>query len=359
MSFIRSPQGEFTIEDLDRELIARGAKIPHEDLFKFTDVEGTPARDEIMNGIKELYGEAPSPNPALASIDTWELYRLLYSKTQKLEENRNRGIWEKDDRMDYFGIRDERVVKNADCVAAILLKKNLIDEKNGFSTLRVKNYGETHNLCELEHFREQPVTAGWISTGFLVKKNVIATACHSALRHVLRDLRFVFGFKMSDSSTPVVRVPEENIYEGKKIINCAYMPDGNGSDWALVKLDREVENQEVVMLTEDEIECQQEVYLIGHPQGLPIKYAPGARVRGFKKSLFTADLDTYMGNSGSPVFNSETHEVIGIVVHGDTRDLRWTGKGWGSVIYPNRNIYTRKPQCTRVSRFKEIVDILK
>jgi len=34
-------------------------------------------------------------------------------------------------------------------------------------------------------------------------------------------------------------------------------------------------------------------------------------------SWFTADLDTYGGNSGSPVFNARTHEVDGILVRGE------------------------------------------
>jgi hypothetical protein len=82
----RKAQVELTIEDLDRELIARGAQIPREALFKFDDIEGTPARDAVMARIKELYDSATSlsPNPTLASIDSWELVRLLLHKSRKL-----------------------------------------------------------------------------------------------------------------------------------------------------------------------------------------------------------------------------------------------------------------------------------
>jgi hypothetical protein len=354
----RTAQYELTIEDLDRELIARGAQIPQEELFKFDDIEGTPQRDAIMARVKELYDEAPSPNPALASIDTWELFRLLLHKTRQLEENRKRGIWYEDHRMDCSGITDERVKKNANGVAAIVFEKNLIDGKNGFSTLKVKNYGKSFNLYEGEAFCEQPVAVGRVCTGFLVKKDVIATAAHCVLGYAVRDLCFVFGYKMSDPYTAVTQVPSENIYKGNKIIGCTYLPKGNGADWALVQLDREVEGLEGLILSKDEIPCDQPVYVMGHPSGLPLKYAPGAKVRGFKDAFFSADLDTYMGSSGSPVFNADTHEVIGIVVHGDTRDFRWTGKGWASIIYPHRDIISSGPKCTRVSQFKNIVDKL-
>jgi hypothetical protein len=347
----RTVQYELTIEDLDKELIARGAQLPREELFKFDDTEGTPQRDAIMARVQELYDEAPSPNPALASIDTWELFRLLFHKVQQLEENRKRGVWYEDHRMDCFGITDEKIKKNVKCTAAIILKNYLISDGNGFSKLKVKNYGEAHNLCEVEPFRDQPVTAGWTCTGFLVKKYVIATAGHCVETKPVTDLRIVFGYKMLNPNTPVTRVPDENIYQGIKIIRNVLNRGVNQSDWALVQLDREVEGQEMAVLSEDMIACDQPVYVIGYPMGLPVKYAPGAKVCGFKDAFFAADLDTYMGNSGSPAFNADTHEVIGIVVHSDTRDLRNTGRGWASVIYPNRKIKSSKPKCTMVSEF--------
>jgi hypothetical protein len=358
MAVRRTPQYELTIEDLDRELIARGVQFPHEELFKFEDSKGTPARDEIMARVKDFYDKATAPNPALALISTDALVKTLIHKTRQIEEYRTRGIWYEDHRMDYFGITDERVKRNVNCVAAIIWKKDLIDEENGFSSIKVKNFGKSFNLYEGEAFRDQPVAAGQVCTGFLVKKDIIATAGHTVGVSNVTDLRFVFGFKMLDPYTAVTQVSNENIYKGVKIVNRVYSREINMGDWALVRLDREVENQQVANLSNDEVKLDQPVYVIGHPAGLPVKYAPGAKVLGFKDAFFAADLDTYMGNSGSPVFNADTHEVIGIVVQGYTRDFRWTGKGWASVIYPRRGITSKGPQCTMVSQFKDLVDNL-
>jgi len=352
----RTAQFELTIEDLDRELIARGAQIPHEELFKFEDTEGTPAREDMIDQVKELYDKAPSPNPALALISTDALVKTLINKTRQIEENRKRGIWYEDHRMDCFGITDERVKRNANCVAAIVFEKNLLDEKNGYSTLKVKNYGTSFNLYGGEAFREQPVAAGRVCTGFLVKKDVIATAGHCACEKTVTDLRIVFGYQMLDPYTAVNQVPNENIYKGVKIIHKVLNREVNKSDWALMQLDREVEGREAVTLSKDEIANEQPVYVMGYPSGLPLKYAPGAKVRGFDDSFFIADLDTYMGSSGSPVFNADTHELIGIVVQGDLRDFRWMGTGWGSIIYPRREIDCKGPHCTKVSEFKDFVD---
>jgi V8-like Glu-specific endopeptidase len=339
---------KFTVGELDKELIARGAQIPAENLFEFEDRQGSPERDTVMKQIKNLYGTAPSPNKALSHISTLELAEILMLKTRGI--NRKRGIWGKDDRQDYYEIKDEQIKRNAGGVVAIYMKEDLIDSGKGISTLRVKNYGKSFNLAEAEPFRNQPIAAGRLCTGFLVKDDVIATAAHCASEKNVTDLRFVFGYKMLAPFTPVTQVAKESIYKGVKIIERVYNRKA-GEDWALIQLDRSVVGQPVVTLSEKEISCNQPVYIIGHPVGLPLKYTPGAYVRNFNETCFSADLDVYCGNSGSPVFDSETHEVIGIVIRGDNRDFRWTGNGWISVIYPNPDFKSKEPQCTRVSKF--------
>jgi hypothetical protein len=347
---IRELKTKFTVGELDRELIGRGAQIPAGNLFHFEDREGSPERDSVMEQIKKLYHTPPPPNNTLGHIRTSELAEVLLDKAGEI--NRKRGIWGKDGRRDYYEIKDERIKKNADGVAAIFLKDDLIPGTQGISTLRVKNYGKSFNLDGAEPFRQQPVAAGRLCTGFLVQEDVIATAAHCADEKNVTDLRFVFGYEMEDPFTPVTHTAEKNIYKGKKIIRRVY-DRPIGADWALVRLDRKVEGQPVVTLSEKEISCRQSVYIIGYPLGLPLKYAPRACVRSFNETCFSADLDVYCGNSGSPVFDSETHQAIGIVIRGDNRDFRWSGKGWISIIYPDPNFKSTGPQCTRVSEFIE------
>jgi hypothetical protein len=356
MGYQRKSLYEYSIEELDRELIARGAQISVEKQFQFTDKEGTPEREVLMKGVKELYDTdiTPNPNKALSHISTSKLVKALILKTWKVKGRK--GIWGIDNRMDFYAITDERIKKNVDSIAAIFLEENLLEKEKGFSTLKVKNYGKTFNLCDREPFHNQPIAAGRLCTGFLVKGDVIATAGHCADENNVTELRIVFGFKMLGLSTPVTWIPHENIYKGVKIIHRVCDPKGKGPDWELIKLDCKVEGHPVVKLSGKPIYLDQPVYILGHPCGLPLKYSSGAQVRCITGACFAADLNVYSGNSGSPVFDSNTHEVIGIVVRGDTQDFRWTGKGWLSVIYPNPVIRSQEPQCTRVSEFRNIVD---
>lgn len=351
---------EYSVEELDRELLARGAQIPGEKRYEFNDAVGPPARDEIMRQVKKIYREAVSltPDKALEHISTEEIVKILMFKTGRIEIDDLKGTWGKDDRKDFFEIRDEPVKRNAESTAAICLKKSLMRINNDLSILKVKNYGKVFNLEEGELFRQQPVVSGRMCTGFLVGEDIIATAGHFVREKNVTDLRIIFGYKMEDPYTPVIRVSNHNIYKGEKLIRMVYRSlNDDGSDWALVKLDRKVESRAKAVLSGTTARGQS-IYVLGHPCGLPLKYAPGACVHYINKAYFGADLDIYSGNSGSPVFDSVTHEVIGMVVRGDNRDFRWTGRGWITVMYPNPVIRSQKPQCTMVSEFKNIVDRL-
>lgn len=348
-------QLEIEVEKLDRELMARSAQSVREK-FKFEDREGTPQREDIMADIQEYYrGTAPSStDKAFSHINTRDLAKILMVKAREL--NRDRGISDEENRKDYYEITNEQIKKNADCVAAICRERDLIPGKEGSLTLRVKNYGKAFNLCQSEPFYHQKIAAGRLCTGFLVKEDIIATAGHCLDEHNIKDLCFVFGYKMVDSSGQIPEIQQKDIYKGVKIINRICKREGNQSDWALVKLDRKVVGQEVVTLSKKKIATKKLIYIIGHPVGLSLKYSSEARVGSISEAYFSADLNVYNGNSGSPVFDSKTHEVIGIVVRGHTRDFRLVESCWRSVIYSRTDIWSPNPQCTRVSEFISYVE---
>lgn len=368
MEYRRKSPYQCTAAELDRELIARGNRIPTDRRFGFTDREGTPARDDIMGQINEFYCQAASlsSDPALRHVSTWELTEALVYMTEGVKLDDTRAISGNDDRRDIFQLEDKPteapVRKNADSVAAICMKEDLIRHNNRSSTLKHKNFGKTFNLCRCEPFYRQPVAAGHLFTGFLVDEDVIATAGHCVDENNVTDTRILFGYKMKDPAAPVTRVPNQDIYKGTKIIRGCFERTGNRSDWALVKLDRKVTGRRVVKLSQTDIPGYPPVYVIGHPCGLPLKYAAGAQVLKIENAFLVADLDIYAGNSGSPVFDKNTHEVIGMVVRGDNRDFRWTGGCYITVIRPSpaanpeKAAHTALPgtsgaECTRVSEF--------
>ncbi len=343
---------ECTVEQLDNELLARGARLPQEQPFSFLDEPGTPSRNDVMKKIKDLYHQAATlqPDRSLGHISTRELIEILLFKTR----NASRGIWGKDHRRDCYDIFEEPIKRNANSVAAVCFKDDLARTRNGCLELKIKTYGNAFNLCPREPFFHQPIGIGPFYSGFLVGEDMIATAGHCVDERTVANLCFVFGYRMQDTHLAITRIPENKVYKGLKVIDKVCNSRQTSSDWALVKLDRCVEGLPITRLSNRELTDGDEIYVMGHPCGLPLKYAPGSHVGHVNDTYFTADLDIYCGSSGSPVFNSKTHQVVGVVVRGDDRDFRWTGRCWVSVIY--RNIGTgihgvHGAQCTRITEF--------
>ena len=102
-----------------------------------------------------------------------------------------------------------------------------------------------------------------------------------------------------------------------------------------MRLDRAAVGRKPVKLrSTGKINDKQSLFVIGHPCGLPQKYAPRARVRDNTPApFFVANLDTYGGNSGSPVFNSTSSTVEGILVRGEN-DFVSQGTCYVSMVCP-------------------------
>ncbi len=263
---------------------------------------------------------------------------------------------QEDNRRDWYEILDENIKRNLECVAVIVMKQGVIETGNSNSLIKTCKYGKLFNLCECERFQEQSVAIVPHFTGFLVKNDVIAAAGHSVNHTSVTSIRVIFGYKMITSSVSLIELPNENIYKGKELISSHYQ--GNGADWALIKLDRKVKDRTIAVLSRNESSFGQSVYAIGNPVGLPQKYSGKARViKICNRAYFTATLNIYSGDSGSPVFDGDTHEVIGIVSRGYDQCFKSLDNCWPS-IKPSDRSPREGAHCTRVSEFIKIVETL-
>ena len=252
--------------------------------------------------------------------------------------------------MDVFQLPAGPNLDDVDSVVALFDTADVTDNGNGTSTLQTQNFGTARNLCAGERFRDQPI--GAFCSGFLVAPDIIATAGHCVNAGNVTNVRFVFGFRMRNATTAETVINNGEIYHGVAIIGRQEV--GNGPDWALVRIDRPVTNHRIVRIRRTgRIGDTQAVHVIGHPSGLPTKFAGGAAVRNNQpNAFFVANLDTYGGNSGSPVFNSDTHEVEGILVRGET-DFVQQGNCTVSLVCPTTGC--RGEDCTRTTEFETLI----
>ena len=294
--------------------------------------------DELLLEARRREREAASPNRARAGADSTagrarDLSRLKTGDIVRGARDGQRVIYGTDGRKDAYQITETSVRKSANAVVALVKLSDLTKNGNGSFSLKTESFQNAYGLCGGEPFVSQPI--GCFCSGFLVAPDVIATAGHCVKSAAdLKTMQFVFGFRMTNATTPVTTFPAEDVYAGKKLIGRALSQDG--ADWALVQLDRKVVNRTPVPVrSTGKIKNNQAVYVVGHPCGLPQKYAPGANVRDNAPApFFVANLDTYGGNSGSPVFNAQNHTVEGILVRGET-DFVSNGQCAVSLVCPS------------------------
>ncbi|XXX76125.1 serine protease [Sorangium sp. So ce134] len=254
----------------------------------------------------------------------------------------------REDREDLF--RLHQPPPHADAVAAIFDRARVSDSRDGTSTLRTIAARVRFGLGPEEPFAAQP--SGASATGFLVSPRVIATAAHCVEEIELSHIRFVFGFRMVDAATAQLVVPNHDVYSAARIL--ALRHDPQGADWALVELDRDVAGRKPAPIRRSgRVGDGAKLYVLGHPCGLPLKYADNALVRDNQPApFFVANLDTYVGNSGSPVFNAETNEVEGVLSRGG-RDFMLAEEGYVSMVFPDSG--GRGEDCTRTTEFAALV----
>ena len=230
-----------------------------------------------------------------------------------------RVIYGDDDRLDLHQVQNQKLLKLAESTVALFQKGNVkIDEEGKTAALTTRSYGDSYNLCADEPFRDQ--SAGAFCSGSLVAPDMVMTAGHCVKSEsACKDTKFVFGFGISKAGagTPG-SVPASEVYGCAQLVGREQI--GTGQDWALVRLDKAVANHAPLKISRDGVPSKgASLFVIGHPAGLPTKVAGGATVRDpGPKGYFTANLDTYGGNSGSAVFNAVTGEIEGILVRGET-----------------------------------------
>ena len=227
-------------------------------------------------------------------------------------------IYGTDDRIDVYQETSPVRLAWAAATCGLVSTSNLSLNGDGTYTLLTDDFIVLGRVpCEGEPFANQPTAAN--CSGFLAAEDVVATAGHCMDTGRLNSYRYVFGFQKLDANTPVTTLQADQVYSGIAIVERRY----EGSfDYTVVRLDRPVTAPGAAPLPirrSGVIPLGAQVGVIGHPTGLPLKLSFGDDTvvyNNTSESHFVANLDTYGGNSGSPVFNVSTGLVEGVLVRG-------------------------------------------
>lgn len=262
-------------------------------------------------------------------------------------------VYGDDNRVDVFASNNTMYVELSKSTAAMISGSSL--RANGNGEFKVSGRSLTsRGMCKSERFSKQKSAAN--CSGFLVGEDLLVTAGHCIKsQSSCNSYKWVFDYKVEYDDQFDVNVDVNNVYSCKKIIKTV-LDRNTMDDYALIRLDRKVTDRRVLNFrTSGKPAIGDNLVVIGHPTGLPTKIADGANVRDLKGKYFTANLDTYGGNSGSAVFNADTGVIEGILVRGATDYVYDSSQGC-RVTNVIANDAGRGEDVTYITNIKELLN---
>lgn len=234
------------------------------------------------------------------------LIEVLYGRS-----NRHAVIFDYDDRRE---LKDVSIglKSNAKKAAALIHKSLLIPHYEGGyklqPTSRMIYSRRGRKLCPMEKFYNQPEAA--FCTSIIIHERVAIMPKHCNRNFYPDQMRLVFGFWNDQNSDPLM-IDSNNVLEIEEVV------DDDKEDLSFLIL-KGAANAVHIQTRFGVPQKNQNVYLAGYPgtetnhNRIPLKVVDNAKVQSLSGTRFTADLDVFRGNSGSPVFNGD--ELIGMFI---------------------------------------------
>lgn len=294
----------FSLDELNDELKAREARNSEISSDTSALIEG-----DTLGSNKFQYDTIKPPiNIDLTQFSDYTIYQEVY--------RREKGIYGKDDRREAYMESDPGIQSNTGKVVAFFQRSSLRFNADGSaSIINPSSYKRKVGLCDDEPFCLQPSVS--YCTGFAISENMIVSAGHCLTDLSPDDIVCVFDYRLTPNGNIVQTIKASDIFFPTSIVKREY-DRSTSRDFLVVRVRGQIPQSRIATIDSSAmLPVNLPVYVIGHPQGLPLKVAKNAKIRSnTNPEYFVANLDTYGGNSGSPVFNATNHRVVGIMVRG-------------------------------------------
>jgi V8-like Glu-specific endopeptidase len=244
-----------------------------------------------------------------------------------------RGVFGEDNRVE---IKDAEGFQEFARATAVMIRKSRIRGNRIYAYSLQGMLARTFGVNQFDEnvkFLEQP-TAG-NCTGFLIAPDVFVSAGHCAKTvEDAQDYIYLFDYTSSikfNAAENYFEFDENNVFEAVDVLasklSNKYVKDDVKEDYAVIKLDRQSNRAPYRFRTSGAVKENTNIYTIGAPSGLPLKFSKEAKVvDGRPTKWFKSSIDAFPGNSGGPVFDQNGF-IEGILVRGAVQFANGTYTG--------------------------------
>jgi V8-like Glu-specific endopeptidase len=232
---------------------------------------------------------------------------------------------------DYYQVSDE-LKKLADSTVAFVNKKSLVYDANTKTYKVAKEIKVSANYVDdNEDFVNQDVlsfcSGAYVGNSYIISAGHCVDTSNKNAFDYYDNVYIVFGWRYDSDNTPVLSFNEDQVYTIKEVkirklsssISSFDALLNNYEDYSLSVLDRDPVNKKALVVDKNpDINTGKKVFTIGYPLGMAVKIdrPEDAEIKLVGKNTFQTNIDAFGGNSGGPVFDSNTKKIIGILVTG-------------------------------------------
>jgi len=232
---------------------------------------------------------------------------------------------------DYYQVSDE-LKKLADSTVAFVNKKSLVyDAKTKTYKVAKEIKLSANYVDDNEDFVNQDVlsfcSGAYVGNSYIISAGHCVDTSDKDAFNYYDNVYVVFGWRYDSDNTPVLSFNEDQVYTIKEVKIREYTSSissfnallNSYEDYSLSVLDRDPVNKKALIVDKNpDINTGKKVFTIGYPLGMAVKIdrPEDSEIKLVGKNTFQTNIDAFGGNSGSPVFDSNTKKIIGILVTG-------------------------------------------
>lgn len=231
-----------------------------------------------------------------------------------------------DDRKDFFEADSMYLPYFKKCCALIASSELTELDENHYKINAPYTYSDNYQTSEFK-FKHQYITP-LVGSAVAIGQNEVLTAYHVVKNAIIDknrdplDFSLVFDYQMNSPDQQEYIIEKTAVFQVARIITPteiqadANMANFGENDFVFLEVTENIPNERIAKIDTASVVQLPTCYAIGYPHKLPAKITETSPTYTVENNhLGKIKLDLFQFNSGSPVFNQDTHSLEGILTN--------------------------------------------